>query len=52
MEKLDRGEREAIQLAQELGVNLLLIDERDGARIAQQLGFRATGTAKRERQRK
>jgi predicted nucleic acid-binding protein len=42
--ELDRGEREAIQLAHELGVKVLLIDERDGARIAQQRGFAIMGT--------
>ena len=41
---LDRGEWEAIQLAQEIHANLLLIDERHGARIARQQGFAVTGT--------
>jgi predicted nucleic acid-binding protein len=42
--ELDPGEREAIELAHELSVKVLLIDERDGARIAQQRGFMVMGT--------
>lgn len=41
---LDRGEWEAIQLAQEIHANLLLIDERPGARVARGRGFTVTGT--------
>jgi len=41
---LDRGEWEAIQLARALGADLLLIDERAGARLARQEGFAVTGT--------
>jgi predicted nucleic acid-binding protein len=41
---LDRGEREAIGLAKLLNANLLLIDDRAGARMARMNGFRATGT--------
>lgn len=41
---LDRGEWEAIQLAHEIHANLLLIDERPGARVAREQGFTVTGT--------
>ncbi len=41
---LDRGEWEAIQLAREIHANLLLIDERPGARVAREQGFTVTGT--------
>jgi len=41
---LDPGEREAIQLSQELQANLLLIDERVGRREAKRRGLRTTGT--------
>jgi predicted nucleic acid-binding protein len=41
---LDRGEWEAIQLAKEIKANLLLIDERAGARVARRQGFTVTGT--------
>jgi predicted nucleic acid-binding protein len=37
--ELDDGEREAIQLAEEVGADLLLVDERAGARIARQKGL-------------
>lgn len=41
---LDPGEREAIQLAQEQGADLLLIDERRGSAEARRLGLTTTGT--------
>lgn len=36
---LDPGEREAIQLAEEIGADLLLMDERVGVRIARGRGM-------------
>jgi predicted nucleic acid-binding protein len=41
---LDRGEWEAIELARTIHANLLLIDERTGARVARAQGFTVTGT--------
>lgn len=41
---LDLGEREAISLAEELRSGLLLMDERDGVRIARQRGLKVVGT--------
>lgn len=44
LENLDRGEREAIILAQELGADAILIDEKDGRREAAKLGLTTIGT--------
>jgi predicted nucleic acid-binding protein len=41
---LGRGEREAIQLAEELGASLLLIDDRKGQSEAARRGLSTTGT--------
>ena len=41
---LDPGEREAIQLAEEIGSDLLLMDDRAGVRIARGRGLLVTGT--------
>ena len=41
---LDVGEREAIQLALELGVNTVLIDEADGRQQAERLHLEVRGT--------
>jgi predicted nucleic acid-binding protein len=41
---LDAGERDAIQLAHEIGANVLLVDERAGARLARNRGLIAIGT--------
>ena len=41
---LDDGETAAIALAESLGADLLLIDERDGYRAALKKGLRVTGT--------
>jgi predicted nucleic acid-binding protein len=41
---LDEGETAAIALAESLHADLLLIDERDGFRVAKRKGLRVTGT--------
>jgi predicted nucleic acid-binding protein len=41
---LDRGEAEAIALAQELHANLVIIDERMARKHARRLGLKLTGT--------
>jgi predicted nucleic acid-binding protein len=41
---LDEGETAAIALAESLHADLLLIDERDGFRVAKERGLRVTGT--------
>ena len=44
IEGLDEGEAAAIVLAEFLHADLLLIDERDGFRVARKRGFQVTGT--------
>ena len=41
---LDRGEAETITLAQEVGADLVIIDERLGRRFARHLGLAVTGS--------
>jgi predicted nucleic acid-binding protein len=41
---LDEGETAAIALAESLDADMLLIDERNGYRVARQKGLRVTGT--------
>jgi predicted nucleic acid-binding protein len=41
---LDEGETAAIALAESIHADLLLIDERDGVRVARKRGLRVTGT--------
>lgn len=40
---LDKGEAEAIALALQIGADRILLDEREGRRIAKQLGLEVTG---------
>ena len=42
-QNLDRGEAEAIALALETGINMVLLDERDGRLVAKLMGLRTTG---------
>src|SRR5437016_2989266 len=44
LEGLDDGERAAIALMAEIGADLLLIDDRQGAAVARRHGFIVTGT--------
>jgi uncharacterized protein len=42
--ELDAGEREAIALALETGIERILLDEREARQVAQQLGLKVIGT--------
>jgi predicted nucleic acid-binding protein len=44
LDALDAGEREAIQLASELGADLLLMDDREGGSFALRRQLPVTGT--------
>ena len=44
LESLDDGERAALALASSIAADLLLMDDRDGVRIARNRGFRVIGT--------
>lgn len=44
LEHLDRGEREAIQIAVDLQATLVVIDESEGSRAAESLGLAPIGT--------
>jgi predicted nucleic acid-binding protein len=44
LESLDDGERAALALAASLAADLLLMDDRDGVRVARNKGFRVIGT--------
>lgn len=41
---LDQGESQAIRLAEATGSELLIIDERDGRKVAKEVGLQITGT--------
>lgn len=43
LDRLHRGEREALLLAQQLNADLVLLDERDARRAAEALGLRVMG---------
>ena len=43
-DRLDDGERAAIELAIRIGAELILMDDRDGANVARRKGFAVTGT--------
>jgi len=44
LNELDAGERDAIQLALEFGVDIVLMDETEGRRAARRRNLRVTGT--------
>lgn len=44
LEGLDDGEKAALALAESLGADLVLMDDRDGVRVARNKGFRVIGT--------
>lgn len=44
LQRLDDGEKAALALAASLAVDLVLMDDRDGVRVARQKGFRVMGT--------
>jgi len=44
LERLDDGERAAIELAVRIGAELILMDDRDGVTVARSKGFAVTGT--------
>ncbi len=44
LERLDDGERAAIELATRIGAELILMDDRDGVTAARGKGFAVTGT--------
>jgi predicted nucleic acid-binding protein len=44
LNELDAGERDAIQLALDMGIDTLLIDESEGRRAAQRHHLKVTGT--------
>lgn len=43
LQRVDRGEAEAIALAIELKANLILMDEQTGRRVAEEFGLKITG---------
>ena len=44
LQALDQGESQAIRLAEATGSELLIIDERDGRKVAKEVGLQITGT--------